>query len=167
VSENKRDGPDWDRLCSMINELAARKGLLMRNDETIERAKEGKESERLSAISYRRMGTAIGKSSTILYGIIGRYHRPTAETLSALADYAAQEPRVDHLSDRGLWLKVGGVIKDIRRGVAPDTLDSAERRILQMLSDLTPEEKERLFDLIEAGKAVIKPRKWRSTSAGK
>jgi hypothetical protein len=65
VSENKRDGPDWAGWCSMINELAARKGL-MRNDEYHRAAKEGKESERLSAISYRRMGTAIGKSSTIL-----------------------------------------------------------------------------------------------------
>jgi hypothetical protein len=74
---------------------------------------------------------------------------------------------VDHLSDRGLWLKVGGVIKDIRRGVAPDTPRLRRAAHPSDALGLTPEEKERLFDLIEAGKAVIKPRKWRSTSAGK
>lgn len=147
--------PDWDQLGKMINELAVRKGMVRARTANTERAERGEEPKRLKEVSYRRMGTAIGKSPTILYTIMDRYHKPSADTLASLADYAKQEPRVDHLASRGEWLKAGGVIGEINpeRG----HLDPVERKMLSLLSDLDSDEKERLFQLAYAAKQAITP----------
>jgi hypothetical protein len=148
--------PDWDRLTAMINELAAKKGLVRQRTPSIVEAEEGHAPQRLKDVSYRRLGQALKKSPTIMYGIVDRYHKPSVETLAALADFASQEPQIPHLGDRGTWLKAGGFIREASEA-GPIKLDDTERKIIALISDMTPEEKHRMLQLIEAGKRLTQP----------
>ena len=157
--------PDWDKLTAMINELGVRKGLIRGINDTTKKAERGEATERIRDVSYRKLGLEIGKSPTVLYGIVDRYHRPAADTLAALADYAKRDPCIEHLADRGQWLIAGGVIGEIAE--TGQQLDRIERNMLALLRSMTEDEKERLYRLALAGKEAIRPRNANEADRGR
>lgn len=132
--------PHWEELTALIDELAKARDHLKGD----------------GAISYRQLSVAIGRSPTILYGIVDRYHMPTAGTLCDLADYAAKPltkgerfyPPLGRLADRALWLWAGGLLK----GKDPydgTKLSPIEEKAVGLLRALDEVSRERMVAMME------------------
>jgi hypothetical protein len=133
--------PHWDELLPMIDELAAARDHYKRD----------------GTISYRQLSKAIGRSPTILYGIMDRYHKPTSGTLADLADYAARHihmgekdyPPIPHLAPRSVWLRAGDLIRSSEPAEVAK-LTPTQRKILAMVENVPEEEMPRFMSLINA-----------------